>query len=73
LKAYYLPPDFVFPPAKIKRICFKHIGTLFVRHHQNLISKAIKGKKDMQAAESISFCLQCFDTVGWAAGRASGL
>jgi len=21
----------------------------------------------------ISFCLQCFDAVGWAAGRASGL
>jgi len=22
---------------------------------------------------SLSFCLQCFDTVGWASGRASGL
>jgi len=23
--------------------------------------------------ELITFCLQCFDTVGWVAGRASGL
>jgi len=23
--------------------------------------------------ECIIFCLQCFDTVGWASGRASGL
>jgi len=32
--------------------------------------KATVGWKDLQKRK---LCLQCFDAVGWAAGRASGL
>jgi len=27
----------------------------------------------LQFSSSYSYCLQCFEAVGWAAGRASGL
>jgi len=29
--------------------------------------------KYIQVYDKNNYCLQCFDTVGWAAGRASGL
>jgi len=48
---------------------------------QRLYFKTVKDFQEVQHRYSILmvifcsvfFCLQCFDTVGWAAGRASGL
>jgi len=37
------------------------------------VMKTMCGIKISVGLSSLSLCLQCFDAVGWAAGRASGL
>ena len=38
-----------------------------------LITEMIQATGDIGTQWILDFCLQCFDAVGWVAGRASGL
>ena len=44
----------------------------FIAFYQNYTVRQKKGTNFLLCA-SLLLCLQCFDAVGWAAGRASGL
>jgi len=44
-----------------------------VRQNPILLSKSRSGIINLRLLTCPSTCLQCFDTAGWAAGRASGL
>jgi len=39
----------------------------------DVVAKVRRTRITLQLIYLFIFCLQCFDTVGWAAGRASGL
>jgi len=45
--------------------CQKHLTELFVFRHGDVTK--------LNAGDALENSLQCFDAVGWAAGRASGL
>ena len=58
------------------RLPISCVSSMVISCHVPAVSMA-NGKKMCVLANleylSILFCLQCFDTVGWVAGRASGL
>jgi len=54
------------------------LGELLRKMHSSLVSqiKSVLTHLQVSSVNYMSvlyFCLQCFDAVGWAAGRASGL
>jgi len=44
-----------------------------IRPVKKLSGGVLKSKIILSFYHIVHFCLQCFDAVGWAAGRASGL
>ena len=61
-------------PLPLTVSCFSKIQIDFIfLVPAHLGSPGQRAVKWVCVCYSISFCLQCFDAVGWAGGRASGL
>jgi len=61
----------VFQTFPGKNAYFQNFSSWFLPPHAS--TKYIKKYLSWQNFLAFRWCLQCFDTVGWAAGRASGL
>ena len=65
MQAFFLVADDVMDSSVTRRgqpCWYKKVRELFLEWGVKLYSN-----------QTVEFCLQCFDAVGWAAGKASGL